>query len=135
MSGNVRVAILVLLLCTLPLQAQVASLAITHPADREEVVERPYVEGTVSTPKAAIWVIVHPMEGSEYWVQPRVTVRHDRKWKVKIYIGRPGTGDVGKQFEVRAIANPSVGLAEGQVLDDWPGAEAISNVVEVTRKE
>jgi hypothetical protein len=55
-------------------------------------------------------------------------------WKVMIHIGHPGSVDVGKHFEVRAVANPTTSLREGQVLDAWPDAEAMSNVIELTRE-
>ena len=126
---------LLLLIGGFPAQSQTLTVEITSPVDGSSVGERPYVEGSVSSRQAAVWVVVRPMESSDYWVQPRVTVRSDGGWKVKIYVGRPGAVDVGKDFEVRAVANPRRKLTEGQVLDDWPASEAISNVVEVVRKE
>jgi hypothetical protein len=96
--------------------------------------KRPIVEGTVSDPNALVWVIIHSLEVSDYWVQPRITVRDSGSWRVQVHLGRPGPIDVGKLFEVRAVANPDVGLREGEVLDAWPNAAAISNLVECTRR-
>jgi hypothetical protein len=115
-------------------QAESRKIWITEPKDRGTVPERPYVEGKVSDPNAEVWLVVHPMEVADYWVQPRLTVRRDGTWRVSIYIGRPGNADVGKHFEIMAIANPKRPLKEGDVLKFWPDAEMKSEVVEVVRK-
>lgn len=72
------------------------ALRIKVPVQNERVPERPFVERTLSDPKATVWVIVHPMEISNYWVQPTVSVMENSTWKVKIYVGRPeqGIGDI-----------------------------------------
>lgn len=116
------------------LEALEAMISITEPKDGDSVPERPYVKGTVTDPNAKVWVIVHPMEVSDYWVQPSLTVKGDGTWKAKIFIGRPGRIDVGKQFEIMAVANPKVRLSEGKVLSGWPEAQWKSQVIEVTRK-
>lgn len=109
-----------------------AMLNITTPSDKAQVPDRPLIEGTVADPNAGVWVIVHPMEVSDYWVQPSVSVKEDGTWKVKIYVGRPE--DVGKQFEIMAVANPRAGLKEGDKHDGWPEAQWKSQVIEVTRR-
>ena len=109
-------------------------IQITAPADNEQVGELPIIEGTVSDSTAKVWVIVHPMEVSDSWVQPPVTMREGGKWKVQIHIGRPGAVDVGKHFEIVAVANPKSGLKEGDKLKGWPEAKWKSQVIEVTRK-
>lgn len=114
--------------------AQRITLRITAPLNKARVPERPYVEGTVTRPNDKVWVIVHPMEVSDYWVQPSVNVKGDGSWKVKIYIGIPGSVDVGKQFEIMAVANPRDNIKEGDVLSGWPEAQANSQVIEVTRR-
>lgn len=107
---------------------------ITVPADNEQVIELPTVEGTVSDSTAKVWVIVHPMEVSDYWVQPPVTMRQGGEWKIQIHIGRSGAVDVGKHFEIVAVANPKNSLKEGDKLRGWPEAKWKSQVIEVTRK-
>jgi hypothetical protein len=77
---------------------------------------------------------LHPMEGSDIWVQPPPTVRKDGSWRVNVYIGMPGDADVGKHFEIMAIADPARPLKEGEVINSWPDAGGRSEVVEVTRK-
>ncbi len=122
--------------CSAVVDADAAKLeiAISTPADGSSVVERPIVAGTVTRPDAAVWVVVHPLAVSDYWVQPAVSVRKDGTWKLQIYIGRPGNVDLGKHFEIRAVANPNAPLREGLVLPGWPEAEAMSDLAEVVRK-
>lgn len=110
------------------------TIRIIKPKDGSSVDWRPFVEGAVADPNAEVWVIVHPMEVSDYWVQPSVAVKEDSTWKVKIYIGRAGNLDVGKQFEIMAVANPREKLLEGKILKGWPDAQWTSQVIEVTRK-
>ncbi len=114
-------------------QAQL-KVEITAPADKASAPLRPIVEGKVSDPSATIWVVVHPLEDSDYWVQPLVRVRANGSWKVQIHMGRPGSLDVGKIFEIRAVVNPEGELVEGKVLPNWPKARALSDVIEVTRR-
>lgn len=110
-----------------------SEICLTVPLDRAKVTGRPLVEGYVADVAAEVWVVVHPMEVSDYWVQPPVTVRQDGSWGVQIYIGRPGMIDVGKHFEVMAFANPYVQLWEGLVLSYWPEAEWKSDIVRIVR--
>jgi hypothetical protein len=117
-----------------PLCAQNDSIAIKSPYDGARVPERPIVEGVISDTTARIWVIVHPMETRDYWVQPGVTVGKGGVWEVRVYIGRPGTIDVGKHFEMMAVANPTETLREGKVLEMWPTAQWQSEAIEVTRQ-
>lgn len=126
------------LVALVTLVAGIASAAgidvkIKSPADGDKVGERPIVSGVVSDPRAKVWVVVHPMEADEFWVQPEVTIRDGGAWSVQIYIGRPGNIDVGKRFEVRAGANPKKPIKEGQT-DRWPEFETTSNVVEISRQ-
>ncbi len=46
----------------------------------------------------------------------------------------PGGADVGKLFEIMAVADPKKKLNVGDVLKDWPEAKAKSRVIDVTRK-
>ena len=116
------------------LAAQEVILTIQSPSSGGFVLERPIIEGTVSTDVSNLSIIVHPVETSDYWVQPEVTVRQNGEWICKIYIGRPGKIDVGKQFEIRAVANPERQLSEGQIFGEWPEAQWKSEVIQVIRK-
>lgn len=113
---------------------QSEAITVRDPNDGESVPWRPEIRGMVADRNAEVWVIVHPMEVSDYWVQPRSSVREDGSWRVIIYIGRPGSIDVGKRFEIRAIANPERELNEGDVLKYWPVAQWQSQIIEVTRE-
>jgi hypothetical protein len=129
---------LILAVCFLGLslvsKAQKAEVKIVAPKEGAQVRERLFVEGTSSIPNAAVWIVVHPIDVSDYWVQPRVSVRKNGEWAVSAYVGRAGNLDVGRQFELVAIANPKGDLKEGQVLGNWPEAEARSDIVMVIRK-
>lgn len=114
--------------------AQQLNININSPVDKTKVNELPFVEGTVSDSRASVVIIVHPMEVGDYWVQQNVTAKKSGAWKVQIHIGRPGTIDVGKKFEIMAAANPRARLAEGNILRGWPEAQARSDVVEVERR-
>ncbi len=105
---------------------------ISEPTDGSTVAARPFVTGTVADPKARVWVIVHPTEVGDYWVQPAAGLRDETTWRVQIYVGEPNT-PAGSRYELRAVANPKAQLKEGLVLDRWPEAQWASQVVEVTR--
>lgn len=109
------------------------ALAITSPAPNAKVGARAMVEGTVGDATATVWVVVHPLEVSDYWVQPRVTVKEDGNWKVMAYFGEAGRAHRGKRFEIMAVRNPKDRLSEGNKLAFWPEAEQASQVVEVLR--
>jgi hypothetical protein len=79
-------------------------------------------------------MIVHPSLVADYWVQAGPTVRADGKWRVSAYVGRPGNVDVGKHFEIMAVANPKRPLKEGDILPYWPEAASKSQLIEVVRK-
>lgn len=125
--------ILVIIVAASTARGEQVQVRITAPTDGQQVSERPFVEGTVADPSADVWVVIHPMEISEYWVQPAITVKEDGRWKVQVYVGRPGTVDVGKHFEVRAFAQPTTKLKEGR-RTEWPEAKWKSNAIEVIRK-
>jgi|WetSurMetagenome_2_1015567.scaffolds.fasta_scaffold400781_1 hypothetical protein len=111
-----------------------APINITSPANNDTVPQRPYIQGTVSDTSFKVWVIVHPILVAEYWVQPKIMVRENGIWKCSIYIGREGNVDVGKRFEVMAVADPKEELSEGMMLSFWPTSKAKSEIIELVRK-
>lgn len=133
-KSNFAFAFVCLFLGTQCMAQDKLAVDIEEPDDSASTGHRPVVEGRVTEPKASVWVVVHPIDVSGYWVQPNVTVRNNGAWKVKIYIGRSGDQDVGKSFEIMAFANPGQDLREGLVLNNWPESEATSDVVEITRE-
>ena len=112
--------------------AEDLSISIKEPTDGLKVTHREYVKGTVSDSHAEVWVVIHPVETSGYWIQPPVTVKNNGAWKVKAYFGRAGM-DAGKEFEIRAFANPVSDFREG-ISSNWPSSAARSDVVDVVRK-
>jgi hypothetical protein len=114
---------------------QNAKLKVIEPNDEARVQRRLEVKGTLENPKDKdqVWVIVRPLEAGQFWVQPKISIRGEGKWSVDVYIGRSGSVDEGKSFEIRAVLNPKEPLKDGDILGDWPDAEAQSQVVGVTR--
>lgn len=102
--------------------------------DGDKVEWRQAVTGVIAEGANDLWVVVHPLETTEYWVQPKINVRAGGKWRVRVYLGRPGDIDVGKDFEVMAVAGSKQRLAEGMRLGDWPEARWRSEVVAVVRR-
>jgi len=111
-----------------------AELVITAPQDDSRVQWRTDIKGTVSDPDAEVWVVIHPTEVSQYWVQPRLSVKEDGSWRVRVYFGESGSRHSGMRFEVRAIANPESKLESGDRFSFWPEAEERSQVIEVIRR-
>jgi len=113
--------------------AEELNISMTEPADGSKVANRNYVKGIISNPNAEVWVVIHPVDTSGFWIQPSVTVKNSGSWKVKAYFGRSGSIDSGKEFEIRAFANPTGTFREGKT-HGWPKAAARSDVVDVTRE-
>jgi hypothetical protein len=122
---------------TLVSKAQEGEVKITSPSDGVSVPRRLLVEGSITNgkDKDQVWVIIHPIETSEYWVQPKISIRGKGNWSGYEYIGEAGKKDVGKHFEIRAVVNPEGSLTEGQKLADWPTAKLKSDVIMVTRND
>lgn len=110
------------------------SIRIVSPKDGSTVEQRHLIRGEVSDRASRVWVIVHPMDTSSYWVQPEISVRRTGAWTVTAYFGRSGTVDAGKSFEVLAVVDPEVDLREGQFFDKWPDAGLASSAIVVRRK-
>jgi len=107
---------------------------ITAPCNGSSVSPRDFVEGTVSDANAKVWVVVHSMETSDYWVQPAITLRQYGHWRVLCYFGENGNQHSGKRYEVLAITNPRESLSEGQLFAAWPDGQSKSQIVEVVRR-
>jgi hypothetical protein len=122
--------------------AQERSIKITRPIDGETVTWRLIVEGAITGNKDAVknknedqvWVVIHPIKVSDYWVQPKTSVRSNGQWTLQVYIGRKNQ-DFGDKFEMRAVANPKETLKEGLMLTGWPEAEMKSDTILVTREK
>ncbi len=113
--------------------AQNENITIKSPTDGARVPARLIVRGVVIDRNVQVWVIVHPVALSSYWIQPPVLIKSDGRWGVKVYIGRVGYQDVGMEYEIMAIADPKQKLVEGDVLG-WPKAKWRSDIVTVIRE-
>lgn len=135
MQYRLAAAVLLLLISdSAVIQAQNAlQIKIITPKDGALVAHREQVSGTVSDSSTAVWLVIHPLNTSDFFIQPPIMVRNDGTWKVMPYFGRSPSQDSGAQFEVRAFAKPATALKEG-VATSWPESAARSNVVEVSRK-
>jgi len=109
------------------------NLSILEPVDGGSVHARHLVQGVVRNRGALVWLIVHPVGTGAFWVQPKVNVEWTGRWSLEAYFGRGSGIDVGKRFEVMAVAYPAQTLREGQVLGTWPEAVWSSGVVSVIR--
>ena len=109
------------------------SLQLDSPPQDAVVGQRQELSGKVTPPNTPVIVVIRPMETSDYWVQPQVTVGTDGKWSVLVYFGEPGATHKGKKFEVRAFASPKAKFNEGKT-SGWPAATAQSEVFRYTRK-
>lgn len=110
-----------------------APIAIAKPCDSSKVGWRTLIAGRVANPQSKVHLIIHPLEVSDYWVQPRITVNSDGSWQVLAYFGHDGNVDRGKPYEIMAIADPTAEIKEGESLKDWPLAKVHSDVVRLTR--
>ncbi|MFA7256751.1 MAG: hypothetical protein WC047_04180 [Kiritimatiellales bacterium] len=108
------------------------SILISSPKDEAKVDFRQEITGMVSDQNADVWVVIHPVETFDFWIQAPVTVKEDGSWKVVVYFGESGQ-HIGKKYEVRAFANPAVVISQGKSTQ-WPKAAARSNVLEVIRQ-
>ena len=132
-----KVIILLLLHIALfiPMESVFAKdITLTTPKDGANVEWRTLVQGTASGVKN-VWVIVHSLETSEYWVQPKAMVTKKGNWKVKVYIGNVNDSDNSRDFEIRAIANPYEKITVGQIYGIWPAGELNSDVVRVVKPQ
>jgi len=109
------------------------AITISAPRQGSQVPRRPKIEGWVQDPKVPVWVIVHPIAASGYWVQPPASVGTKGNWQAGVYIGQSGTEDIGQLFEICAVACSDDELSEGMVLSHWPSAKWRSQIIEVVR--
>lgn len=102
---------------------------------------RHLVKGTVSDPRARLYVMIRPHETpQDIWVQDPVTIDRDGNWQVNCYFGEARAG-AGEKFEISAIAtseNLLIALATGNLKSVGkthavPRNTNRSNFVTVTR--
>jgi hypothetical protein len=118
-----------------PIEARVGDvIKIESPPDGAEVDQQAMIEGSAVEDARNVWLVVHPVDTSSYWVQPRVAMRSNGTWSGMVYLGRSGERDKGKNFEIVAIADPEGTLREGEYGSSWPKAKWASRPVVLTRR-
>ena len=138
MFQRIAALVAVMLIAVVSVFGQGIQVTITSPTDGTLVPWRLCIHGTVSDPTAQVWIVTHPLDVGDFWIQPAVTVRRDGRWKLQTYIARQRARVYsGKFFEIKAIVNPKQPLHETKntPLSAWPEAEAASDIVEVIRDD
>jgi hypothetical protein len=119
---------------------QANCLSLSAPVDGEKVDLHPSVRGRACEKSATLYLIVHPMETPDYWVQAPIYAEENSTWSATAEIGRPGKLDIGKSFQLRAVSGvkgrqkESGLLKKGDILSGWPPADHRSAVITVIRK-
>lgn len=131
-----RINLMVALLATVTINAKDLSVRITWPLDGAQEPWRFCLQATASDRKARVYFVIHPLEWTDYYVQPEPTQKPDGTFKTIGYVAEDLLGIFdGKRLEIMAVANPKVPLREGLKLRSWPKAEAVSAVIEVVRSD
>lgn len=110
------------------------SIRILEPREGEAVEAAHMIRGRISDRAGRVWVVIHPLDTSSYWVQRRVSVGSGGDWEMMGFFGRLGSEDSGRSFEVLAVVDPVVPLGEGTILARWPPSRLVSQAVVVRRK-
>jgi len=109
------------------------SVTITEPADGSQQGQKVIVKGTISNPKADIYLFVRALPDGEHVLQPSVWVREE--WDGTALLGSV-YDPPGGQYEIFALAaKKGLGLAPGRVEELPKDYDAKSNVVRVYRTE
>ena len=98
-------------------------------ADRSEIARDSSVKGSVSEPKAKVFLLARPTNSKTYWVISQARVRSDGSW-----VAEPLSGIPENIFQILAVADPKTDLSVGDKLDSLPAATAFSNTVSVFSK-
>ena len=114
----------------IPIETLRRKIRIHHPS-QGGVQHIEIVRGSIGFPIEKVWVLVRPLNSSNYWVQPPSVVLHDGKWSVMAYFGN--TYDRGVQFEVIALTDNTGSLKEGMILRSIPQGCRLSEAIHVWR--
>lgn len=107
-------------------------IQIESPKQNGEVAMRDMVRGKISDPKVPVYVLVHPLKGNQWWVQPLPSpANQDGSWRTSCFFGAEIQG-IGEEFEVLALATTEK-LKEGQIFKELPKCGARSDIVTVKR--
>lgn len=108
-------------------------LVLRTPKPGEVVGQYVRVEGAGGQGEQVI-VVVHPVGGGDgYWVQAPADLRMGGTFYEESVIGRGGSVDCNRRYELRAFEQTKEALSTGQQLSSWPEAKAASISVQVIR--
>lgn len=107
-------------------------IAIVSPTSNTTVEMHDRLRGTVTDAGASIWIVVHPIETMDCWIQKPVIVDQDGSWVANVQFGEDKPKHSGSPYEVRALANPKQALKPGKT-SCWPEAVATSRPLFVRR--
>lgn len=119
-----------------------STVAITsidgEPAQQETIMHvgnQTLVRCSVSDTSMYVFLLVHPLLGSEWWVQKKMTrIPQDTRQGIAL-LGSEKQGK-GEYYEIAAVATPNKNLyKEGQILDALPNKLSRSQIVVVSREE
>ena len=113
------------------------TITISSPTEENIVSLRNIVEGTSTSVYGSnlnIYVLVYPIEGGRWWVQPDVNILANGNWDTNAYFGDSAnpSKDIGKKFKVSVIVT-SAKLQEGQQLEKVPDNIYRVDIREVVR--
>ncbi len=112
--------------------SQSSRFAIVNPTNGSPVRAISAVGGVIHDSSAKVWIVVHTVGTSNYFVEGPASVKSNGEWSCNVSFGRAGT-DSGKTFEIRAFANPSEELHSDRTLNKWPSADYSTSPVTVNR--
>ena len=111
-----------------------ALLTITQPLDGGMVSPMEMVRGKVSGTSRQIYLLVHPMLSTEWWVQRKPSPpNRDGSWRGLAQFGEAGKHH-GYEFELVALTT-GVELKEGDRLGELPTDGIRSDIIAVRRKD
>jgi hypothetical protein len=111
---------------------------ILSPVDNASVPWRACIIGTLPTAERPAFVVIHPEETSDFYVEPAPTVRDDgghASFRVQAYFGENTPLHSGKRFELQAVQGPHQPLREGLILAAFPAADFASPIIELVRDD
>ena len=115
-----------------------ATVEITFPGNRATVDgHRITIDGTSTGLKDTdlhLYVLVHPLSTSLWWVQPKVDINRDGSWITRIYIGESDIGN-NEDYVIKAILTSEI-LHEGNTfkVNELPSYVVDAQII-VTRED
>lgn len=127
------IAVLLLLSCDCGKIRDDVQINIDSPKEGDFVEQRYMVKGRISDPEFPVYVLVHPIEADQWWVQRIPEVAGNGVWQSLCFFGTADKGR-GEQFEVLALVCKKH-LREGQTIKTGkvPQGGLRSEIITVTR--